>query len=321
VVDDASLTTLYSAHITKKPRVAIQRTGMFPGARPRRKNQRYQLDKLIPIDKYKGYRNTMGLPEIKNYTDLFDAEMKIVPGINTIEVLPDHLQSDPTYVFCGPLVIDDFFLGVDFNPKGKAGSGKLYDYEPLESFFNANKNRFKVLFTYGTIALPTQSIFNAIKYLFDNNAAVVTSTKLPELNKSQQELCFYAKYLPMNYVCANVDMMIHHCGNGTYQYHILHQLPSITIDTEFQDRIDVALRLEELGVNCHLPSPEECEDFLLLFKQTFDKYVESSSSFYLNTAKKKLSELKKETNRVSTAFDFESILNQAVERFSHQKYI
>jgi hypothetical protein len=319
VVDDASMTSLFSTRLDKKPRVAIQRTGMFPGARPRRKGQRYQFDKIISIDKYKGYGNAMGLSEIKSYTDFFDAEMKIVPGISSIEVLPVHLRSDPTYVFCGPLLLDDFFLGVDFRTKENAGAGKLYDYKPLEFFFNANKNRFKVLFTYGTVASPTELFLNVFKYLFDNNVAVVTTTNIPELNRSYRELCFYAKYLPMHYICANVDMIIHHCGSGTYQYQILHQLPSITLDTEFQDRIDVALRMEELGVNSHIPLPNEGEDFLPLFKQTFDKYVDPSHSSYYNTAKKKLFELKEEADRVSTAFDFESVLNRAVEQFSHQK--
>jgi len=314
-VDDSSITTLFSSRLYKKPRVAIQRTGMFPGAFPRQKNKRYNFDTIISVDKYKNYANRIGLPEIKHYTDIFAAEMKIVPGIKTIEVLPDLLQSDPTYVFCGPLITNDYFLGVDSSPVEKNGPGKSEGYELLESFFYNNKNRFKVLFTYGTFASPNHPIFKAIKYLIDNNVAVVASIKIPELEGSHRDLFFCAKYLPMNYVCANVDLMIHHCGSGTYQYQIIHQLPSITIGTNFQDREDVAIRLEELGVNCHLPSPDDCENFLLLFEEIFEKFVEPSSSIY-QTAKNKLVELKEETDQTCAAFDFHWVLEQAVERFS-----
>lgn len=37
--------------------------------------------------------------------------MKIVPGIRSIELLPAHLQNDQTYVFSGPLLLEDFMMG------------------------------------------------------------------------------------------------------------------------------------------------------------------------------------------------------------------
>ncbi|HLP46099.1 MAG TPA: hypothetical protein VK469_09140 [Candidatus Kapabacteria bacterium] len=315
VLDDSSLTTLFSTWVSKKPRVAIQRTGMYPGANPRQKNKKYNFDIIISVDKYKDYVKGLGMTEIKHYTDLFAAEMKIVPGIQTIEVLPDHLQSDPTYVFCGPLIANDYFFGVDSPTVEKNGTGKSDSYKLLESFFCNNKNRFKVLFTYGTFASRPQPIFKAIKYLLNNNVAVIASMKIPELEESHRDLCFCANYLPMNFVCSRVDLMIHHCGSGTYQYQILHQLPSITIGTDFQDREDVAIRLEELGVNCHLPSPDDCENFLQLFQGIVEKYAQLSSPLY-QAAKKKLVKLKEETDRVCAAFDLQWVLEQAVERFA-----
>src|SRR5262249_26023457 len=43
VVDDASVTTGYATRLTGIPRVAIQRTGVFPGGIPRNKNHRHSL--------------------------------------------------------------------------------------------------------------------------------------------------------------------------------------------------------------------------------------------------------------------------------------
>jgi hypothetical protein len=312
VVDDSSLTTLFSTRLGKKPRVAIQRTGMFPGANPRMENRKYEFDRLIVSDHYKYYWQ-MGFTNVRKYTDLFAADMKLVPGIKSIEVLPDHLQSDPTYVFCGPLIVDDVILEEQFRSQEKGGEKTAYRYEMLDSFFDTNKNRFKVFLTYGSIASANRSVINAAKYLIDHDVAVITTIEIPDLPQSQRELCLTAQYIPMNYVCSRVDMMIHHCGSGTYQYQILHLLPSITIGTKFQDREDIALRLEELNVNRHLPCPEDCQQFPELFRKTFNTFFHSSPSLY-QAAKKRLVRLKEETERVSAAFDFESVLEQAVGR-------
>jgi hypothetical protein len=315
VVDDSSITTLFSTQLSKKPRVAIQRTGMFPGAIPRLRNTKYAFEEIIVINNYRAYKNNMGQPAIKCHTDFFAAEMKIVPGIKSVELLPEALQSDPTYVFCGPLLIDDFILEADLPVKKQNGAETSNDYQLLELFINRNKDRFKVLFTFGSVAFPDKPILNAVKYLLDNDVAVVTSNKIPDLKESHQELYFHARYLPMNFICSRVDLMIHHCGSGTYQYQILHRLPSITIGTKFQDREDVALRLEELNVNRHLPPPEDCEEFPVIFRETFETFGDPSGPLY-RLAKRNLNDLKEETDRVSASFDFDSVLKQAVERFS-----
>src|SRR5215211_9349476 len=119
VVDDASLSTGAATLFTGVPRVAIHRTGMFPGDVPRNPKHGHsmRLSKADLKSRWAGLAY-LGLPEPKVLADLFRATCKIVPGIPSIEILPAALQNDPTYFFAGPLVMDDYLVG---NISGKYG--------------------------------------------------------------------------------------------------------------------------------------------------------------------------------------------------------
>lgn len=322
VVDDTAWSTYFSTRLSNIARVAIQRKGMFPGDVPRQQKKQFELaGAIFPDIINEAFRNS-GLPLLTSYTDLFAAEMKIVPGIKSIEVLPEHIQNDPTYVFAGPLIIDDLFRDSGPAEEKQIGIEDMRDYKLVESFFNTNKNRFIVYLTLGTVAAPTKQVHEAVQYLLDNGAAIITNIIFNNLKKNQQELFFSANYLPMHFVCSNTDLMIHHCGSGTYQYQILHQLPGITFGTGFTDREDIALRLEELGVGCHVPAPSECSelglDFLTLFKKKFEKLNAPTNPSY-RSAKRKLAELKAETDQEMASFNFTSVLEQAVENLHSKK--
>jgi|GEM_PF-2000811 len=315
VVDDASISTFFVLQTSKRPRVAVQRTGVFPGGKPRKENHKHSMGSYFPLEQIQFFKK-LGMMVPQKFGDLFAGDMKIVPGIRSIEVLPELCKDDPTYVFSGPLIMDDMLLE-KINNVSKDISGQVGVFYPkaLDAFLNNNKDCVIVYFTFGNIAEASEPIFEAIRYLLDSGVGVITSIHVKELSKTQEELYLFSPFLPMHYVCSNVDLMIHHCGSGTYQYPILHEIPSITIGTRFYDRDDVAMRLEELGVSKHIPSPSECNDFVSLFKETLGMFLEQNGPVFLN-AKQKLKELKAETDKVAREFDFTRVLEKAVEIFS-----
>ena len=316
VVDDANPGTGLASALARVPRVAIQRTGMFPGGEPRNKNLRHSMahSELRDLPDV----TFLGLPQPKTFTDFFKAEMKIVPGIRSIELLPAHLQDDETYVFSGPLLLEDFMMGEvglsslkDLDKSLKINRFK--DFGPLRQFFEAHRNGPIIYATFGTHAEVFGPLQEALRYLLDNGVAVVSSISIPDLSNAQREAYYYANYLPMHFVCSNVDLMIHQCGSGTYHYPILHGLPTITVGSGCHDREDVGERLMELGVSLHLPGPGEQIDFRERFKAAIDQYLTDPSGF-LPEREKKLRELNREIQETSAGFNFAEVLYSAIER-------
>jgi hypothetical protein len=222
VVDDSSTTTGFTTTLKKLPRVAIQRTGIFPGGVPRNRKHTHSGEALIEVKKLPDV-TALGLAQPKTFADLFNGDVKIVPGIRSIEVLPDHLRNDPSYYYCGPLLTDDYLVQRT-SRSGSAGRS-LSDYQEFESlqrFFEANKGRKLVYATFGTIATAGPRLIGCIKDLVRKGIAVVTSLKLGENIEFGEGLYYQASYLPMHLVCSRADLMIHHCGSGTYHYPILH---------------------------------------------------------------------------------------------------
>ena len=81
------------------------------------------------------------------------ANMKIVPGIRSIELLPAHLQNDQTYVFSGPLLLEDFMMGEvglsNLRDLDKSLMiNRFKDFGPLRQFFETHKHRRIVYATY-----------------------------------------------------------------------------------------------------------------------------------------------------------------------------
>jgi hypothetical protein len=315
VVDDASLTTAAASRLTGVTRVAVQRTGMFPGDVPRNKKHGHSMA-ISTADlksKWAGLAY-LGLPEPKAFSDLFHAPYKIVPGIPSIEVLPRALQSDPTYFFSGPLVMDDYLVNnLRSGNKTRFSLSDSKNFDPLQEFFERNRGRKRIYVTFGTVAKPTREVHECLQFLMDSGMSVVSSIKLDNLNQAQQELYYHAPYLPMHYVCANVDLMVHHCGCGTYQYPLMHEVPSIIVGTQCHDRDDVGMRLDELGTSIYLPGPRENENFVGDFKAAIEQYFEESGSF-IEEKKKNLAALNQEVERTVNDFDFEYVLQRAAGR-------
>jgi hypothetical protein len=316
VVDDANPGTGLASALARIARVAIQRTGMFPGAEPRNRNLRHSmaLSELRDLPDV----TFLGLPQPKTFTDFFNADMKIVPGIRSIELLPAHLQDDQSYVFSGPLLLEDFMMGEVglSNLRDLDGSlmiNRFKDFGPLRQFFNTHQQRGIVYATFGTHAQACGSVHAALRYLLDNGLAVVSSISIPNLTDAQREAYYYANYLPMHFVCSNVDLMIHQCGSGTYHYPILHDLPTITVGSGCYDREDVAVRLMELGVSVHLPGPGEQSDFRDRFKSAIDEYLTNPSGF-LPQREEKLRGLNREIQETVAGFNFPEVLHSAIER-------
>ncbi len=316
VVDDANPGTGLASALARIARVAIQRTGMFPGGEPRNKNLRHSM----ALSELKDLPDVtfLGLPQPKCFTDFFKADMKIVPGIRSIELLPAHLQDDQTYVFSGPLLLEDFMMGeVGLSNLRDLDESltidRFKDFGPLRQFFATHKNRRIVYATFGTHAEVSEPLHEALRYLLDNGLAVVSSIHVPDLSNAQSEAYYYANYLPMHFVCSNVDLMIHQCGSGTYHYPIMHNLPTITVGSGCYDREDVAERLMELGVSVHLPGPAEQSDFRERFKAAIDQYLTNPCGF-LPEREEKLRWLNSEIQQTLASFDFPEVLQSAIER-------
>lgn len=318
VVDDASLTTGYATTMMKIPRVAIQRTGIFPGDAPRNPNHTHSMRLVEDTDQLPDL-TFLGLRQHRSLTDFFKAEHKIVPGVRSVEVLPPHLREDPTYHFAGPLLIEDYMIEkVGWRQAAGLKIDDLKRFDALRKFFEAQRGRKLVYLTFGTMAKPSAAILEAIRYLLSIGIAVVSSVGVDGLSPAEQELYYFAQYLPMHFVCSHVDLMIHQCGSGTYQYPIIHNVPTMTIGTQHFDREHVALRLEELGVSVHLPAPEECADFDERFRAAVRRYFDETGAF-IAEKKRNLAALNAEIERTRAAFNFESVLRAAVNsaRDSH----
>ncbi|HEY0601399.1 MAG TPA: hypothetical protein VGD58_00745 [Herpetosiphonaceae bacterium] len=318
VIDDASFTTGFATAFSKIPRIAIQRTGMFPGKTPRNPRHRHSMRTADVQEIIKSLPDVtvLGLPQPQSFSDLFDAPLKLVPGIRSVEVLPEPVKDDPSYIFSGPLLLDDLVItrtkSVSHDFDAEAGRKR----EELEQFFAAHRDQPIVYATFGTTAKANAPIPYCIRYLLSNNIAVVTNIKVDGLNQRQRELYCYQSYFPMHFVCSQVDLMIHHCGSATYQYPILHELPTVTIGTKCYDRDDVAVRLEELGANVHLPAPDEDRNFVKLFQDTIQRYFDPATDVR-QQQKQQIARLHEETKQTAAAFNVEQVLQQAIDRYQH----
>jgi len=312
VIDDTNPTTGLTTAFTKLPRVTIQRTGFFPGSLPCGSHHRLSLNndvKQLPDVTF------AGLPQPQTFSDMLDADCKIVPGIPSIELLPPSLRFDPTYFFSGPLLLEDYLMerAADSAPSIDGAPPEQQKFAPLERFFAEHARRKRIYVTFGTEAQAGAPVLSCIRRLLRQEIAVVTSIRVERLSAEEKKYYYYAPYLPMNFVCRHVDLMIHQCGCGTYHYPIVHQLPMITIGTQRYDREAVACRLEELGVSIHLAAPKERMDFEEAFEEAVERYFVSDGAL-LAEARQRMVALNEEVSRTAAAFDLETVLQKAVQR-------
>ncbi len=298
VVDDTSLVTAYTRQIRRLPRVTLLRTGIFPNVPPKNPRHTHSMghaaDQLPSVAEY-------GFEPYRDFRDFFQAEVKIVPGIRSIELAGEALERDPSCFFSGPLLFDD----VDITPRA-----------PLEVFMARNHNKRRVYLTYGGTQgrdAPLE-IVECIHRMLERDIAVVSNVSAGRASLLERfpNTYYSLSYLPMNYVCSNVELVFHHCGSGAYHYPILHGVFSVTLGTQRYDREDVALRLEELGVSKHIPGPSENERFVETFDACVDRYL-LERSYDIAGSQRVLEQLRREIRETGASFDMAAVLAAAVQ--------
>jgi len=308
MVDDFSMTALFTAKLAKKPRITILRTGAFPGASPRDATHRHSSESAngSRID-FSGTASShaalAGLRAPKNFAEACAADIGIIPGIRSIEVLPEAARENPSFFFAGSLSIPD----ADIPMPGIDHAGAVAS---ISTFMGRHEGTPAAFATLGSVLKTNEATHQAIRYMLDCGMAVVSTMDVPDLSASSRERFLYLPFVPMHEICARVDLMIHHCGSGTYQYAITHKVPAICIGSGCYDRDDVAHRLEQLGVAKYIPHTLNVDAFAEKFRETFDECMSAGSSWHA-MATKRLQLLKDEVDQTTARFDFESLLKRA----------
>jgi UDP:flavonoid glycosyltransferase YjiC (YdhE family) len=305
VVDDMSTTALLSTSLAGIPRIAIRRTGIFPGVAPRNSAHRHSLMYPSLTDRFENCEEICGVPQPKTFADIFASAASIVPGTRSVEILNSVSNASLHYWFSGPLILPDKSV------YELSGGNHLETTKALSSFVDVNSRRKIVFLTSGTMLNGWNLLLDVVCHIIQSGGAVVSNIDVHGIEPSLRERYFFSPFLPLHEVCSSAHFMIHHCGSGTYQYQLLHLLPSICIGSGCYDRDDVAARLEELGVAKYVPSPEENPDFLSQFRMHYDECADVAGAWYAN-AKHQLAQLKAESERTSAAFDFGAVLHAAV---------
>lgn len=230
-----------------------------------------------------------------------------MPSIPLVESLPSRLENKSSYVYAGPLLISDQEM---MGPL--TYSGDIFGM--IDAFFTKNADTKIVYCTVG-LSEPSQLITRAqrcIRYLLDHNLAVITNViDLPLDDAGQQSRLFASGYLPMDQVCSKVDLIIHQCGNGVYNYQLKHKIPGITLGSACYDRDDVAMKIEKLGAVGFIPAGLDDEAYNEKFSEMVRQLLDPSSEEYM-TQKAALLKLHEEMIHVQQNFDFEKIVNQLI---------
>jgi hypothetical protein len=297
VVDDCSLTTGTATHAAGVARVAIVRTGVFEGYVPKDARQRHSLQ-VGPAG-----ADGSGLSLPSRLSDLFRASVHLVPGIPTVEVVPDSVGIAAPYVFAGPLLLrrsDATAHG--FAPKGLTRA-------EVAAFCDAHRRdgRPIVFVTSGTNWKP-EALRACVRRLLDLGLAVMTTCVIDDVDPSGRERYCGRHFLPMHEACVRADVVVHQCGSGTYHYPLVHGVPTVTIGSGCFDRDDVAKRLEELGVSTHVPD----RDGELCVSQIVDAVHASIERKQSTAYRHDIAALQREIDRVRAAFDFEGVLRRAL---------
>lgn len=317
IVDDFSLSVLLTAKVANKPRITLLRTGSFPGGQPRDSAHRHSCEshagrKFDFGTHFQNFELLCGAPAPKTFSEACAANASIIPGIRAIEELPPSLDDDPSYFFAGALSISDSAVPTLFDANRDTAS------QDILAFLENNRERKIVYLTLGSVLKGDESIRKSIEYMLSAGISVISTIDLPEVPSFLKSLFHYAPFVPMHVVCSRVSLMIHHCGSGTYQYAILHKVPSICIGSQCYDRDDVAYRLEELGVAKYIPANEDAVAFSKIFREKFDQCIDSQGHWY-KEAKQRLELLKIENDQAAATFDFGTVLETAVSIHAQER--
>ncbi len=300
VVDDLSFTTYFASQLSYVPRVTVQRTGIFYGS-PQHEGRHSCEEGLKSIPDV----SALGIEIPNTLSDLVKAEAVIIPGLRSIECLPDHLKQKREYYYTGPLLLKDSSIALDGSVSEESHA--------VERFLEKNAGRQIVLLTFGTIAETPPFIPQSICQLLSRGIAVISTVLLEVVPPSCEDLFHYGRFLPFHRICSQAALIIHHCGSGTYQYPILHSLPSVIVATGFYDRDDVAKRLDDLGAAIHLHGSEDQEGMGQRCIQAIQSLLDPDSSRQ-RSMRAVLSTLKMEVEQTVSSFRFADVLAEVSSR-------
>jgi hypothetical protein len=299
IIEDTACLTPLIAEKNHIPRISIQRTGLFRSIdkRYRNDNHVHSFQKGGNNEKSVSFSNSYSTEEsMFNHTDLrflqryTKSKAKIIPGIATIEGLPEDIEDRESYFYSGPLLLMD-------KPSQTLSTR-------LEDFLNNNKQKPIVFITTGTVdRTPTKKF---IEFFVKRNYAVITTCNC-DINDTYKQEVFYNKLLPLNYICGISNLVIHQCSSGMYHYPIMNRVPSLTIGTQCYDREDIALRLQELGVSGHIPHPDDNPNYWSIFLEMVNRFEKNTLTNY-----DMMDRLCKEINETKSNFQMEKVIQYAL---------
>lgn len=301
IIEDNSFLSPLIAEKNDIPRISIQRTGTFRSIdkRYRNTNHVHSIQKGSGNEKSAFIQNLSdtGLttfndnnPDFYFLQKYIKPKAKIIPGIPTIEGLPENIEDRESYFYSGPLVILD--------KPSKELSNRL------DEFLSNNKQKPIVFITTGTI--DRTPIENFIKFFVNRNYAVITTSDC-EVSEAYKQEIFYNKLLPLNYICGISNLVIHQCGSGMYHYPIMNRVPSLTIGTLCYDREDIAQRLQELGVSGHIPHPDDNPNYWNIFLELVNKFEKNTLIDF-----DMMDRLRLEINETASNFQMEKVIQYAL---------
>ncbi len=281
VIEDCSFITPLIAKHRNIPRISIQRTGIFRSIDEQYRNSSHLHS--MQQSKENAVLNDSDISFLEEYSK---SKAKIIPGIPSIECLPDNIENKESYFYSGPLIVKD------------KPSQKLLGC--LDEFIERNKEKPIVFITTGTI--DRTPIEKYIEYFLENNYAVITTCNY-KINETYQRSLFYNPLLPLNYICTISSLVIHQCGSGMYHYPIMNKVPSLTIGTRCYDREDIAQRLQNMKVSGHIPHPDDNVNYWNIFEEKVEKFKKNELIDY-----SMLKQLKEEIVDTISNFRIEEVL-------------
>ena len=313
VIDDLSYTTAFSTRFAEIPRISVVRRGIIPYEKntPGYKHSSDAIRFLESVEKLN--LPTLGMWKPNTIAELFIGNVNIIPSSSSIEELPDQLKDSTSYIYSGALTLPDNEVMENLPLLSDRYEDNRYR---VEDFFDNNKDRQIIYFTHGLIE-PAEIASKAhfiVKLLLDKGAAVITNLQgYVDLNEERKNRFFTAPVLPMGFICLHVNLMIHHCGSGTYNYQILYEVPAIILGSRCYDRDDVAAQLDKQGAAIFL-SADLSED---LWYTKFQKAIGcllNPDSEELQAQKKALAVLNLELKQTSESFNFGDIVLKVLKK-------
>ena len=299
IIEDNSFSTPLIAEKNNIPRISIQRTGFFRVINEIHRNSKHvhSMQKGNSIKRTAFYSKMNNLGEtIFNESDLYflrqysKPKVKIIPGISTIERLPENIENRESYFYSGPLLVMD--------KPSKNLSNRL------DEFLKNNKQKPIVFITTGTI--DRTPIENFIEFFVKRNYAVITTSDC-KINEDYKQEILYNNLLPLNYICEISNLVIHQCGSGMYHYPIMNRVPSLTIGTLCYDREDIAQRLQELGVSGHIPHPDDNPHYWDIFLELVNKFEKNTLVDF-----DMMDSLRLEINETASNFKMQKVIQYAL---------